>query len=81
MSRRSHLEPDKADFRLGRLAVREHLLTEEQLQEALLEQAREMAPGRLHRQLGLVLVSLGFLTVKNLAYLLVEQEKLRTRSQ
>jgi hypothetical protein len=81
MSRRNHLEPDKTDLRLGRLAVRANLITEEQLQAALFEQAREMAPGRLHRPLGLILVSLGFLSVDNLANLLGEQERLMTKSQ
>lgn len=65
-------------LRLGELAVRAGFLSETELQQALAEQQREAKTGRLPRQLGLILLSLGLLDEGDLIKLLSEQEKQRS---
>ena len=62
-------------LRLGELAVRAGLLSEPQLNRALAQQQQEAKQGRLPRQLGLILLSFGFLDETDLIKLLSEQEK------
>lgn len=68
---------DDRDIRLGSLALRAKLVTPVQLKEALSIQAREATEGRMPRQLGLILLSMGLLTEEQLLRLLNEQQRLR----
>jgi hypothetical protein len=70
---------DDRDIRLGSLALRARLVTPAQLKEALSLQAREATEGRMPRQLGLILLSMGLVTEQQLLRLLNEQQKLRGR--
>jgi len=62
-------------LRLGELALRAGLISEPQLNRALAQQQQEAKQGRLPRQLGLILLSFGFLDETDLIKLLSEQEK------
>ena len=62
------------DGRLGSLAVRMGLIRPAELQDALAEQARSIAEGKLPRQIGLILLSRGFLSETQLDQLLRQQE-------
>lgn len=64
--------------RLGELALEHRLLSEAQLKHALGQQEEDAKKGRLPRQLGIILLSLGFLAEVDLIRLLAEQEKQRT---
>jgi len=66
-----------ADHRLGALALRYSMVTQEQLQQALAIQAEEVARGKLPRQLGLILLARGLITETQLGTLLGHQQTLR----
>jgi WD40 repeat protein/tRNA A-37 threonylcarbamoyl transferase component Bud32 len=59
---------------LGTLAICQGLITEDQLQQALDEQTREVESGRTRRPLGKILVSRGYLTPPQLESLLDHQQ-------
>jgi len=67
-------------LRLGELALRAGLISQAQLKVALSQQGKEATSGRLPRQLGLILLSLGFLAEGDLIQLIAEQEKLKAPS-
>jgi hypothetical protein len=73
-------EPDLADdkdIRIGSIALRERLLSFAQLREALSLQAREAIDRKMPRQLGLIMLSKGFITEEQLGRLLLKQSELR----
>src|SRR5579863_3537477 len=68
------LEPT-LDLRLGQMAVRAKMLTPEQLQDALDEQARGVRRGRKKpRRLGVILAEKQYLSDTVILHLLEEQE-------
>jgi len=74
--------PDPAvepDIRLGSLAFKAGMITAEQLREALGAQAREAMDGKLPRQIGIILMTKGYLMPEQLAQLLQNQKALRQR--
>ena len=73
-----YLEPVlDPQIRLGSLALTFGLVTPAQLQEALSIQAQEASSGKLARQLGLILLSKGFLDELQLVMLVRKQQELR----
>lgn len=72
---------DGRRLRLGERALRAGLLSETQLNHALAQQAQEAKGGRLPRQLGVILLSLGFLAEEDLIALLSQQEKEREKEK
>lgn len=68
---------DERELLLGNLALKTHVITPEQLREALSIQAKEAVSGRLPRQLGLILLAKGFIREDQLGALLEEQRRRR----
>jgi hypothetical protein len=73
-------ETDLRDIRIGSLALRANLVSPEQIREALAIQAREAVAGKMARQIGLILVSKGYLTSEQLSNLLQQQGSLRKKA-
>lgn len=62
---------------LGNLALRNQLITPQQLREVLSIQAKEAVSGRLPRQLGIILLAKGYIKEDQLGMLLDEQRRRR----
>ncbi|MBV8880103.1 MAG: hypothetical protein JO332_09085 [Planctomycetaceae bacterium] len=71
-----HAEADP-ELRLGSLALRAGMITEEALHRALSTQAREAIGGKLPRQLGLILLADGVLNETQLDFLIRQQQTFR----
>ena len=71
--------PIEPDIRLGSLALKAGVITPEQLREALGAQAREATDGKLPRQIGIILLTKGYLSPEQLSKLLQDQQSLRRR--
>jgi len=69
--------PIEPDIRLGSLALKAGAITPEQLREALGAQAREATDGKLPRQIGIILLTKGYLSPEQLSKLLQDQQVLR----
>jgi len=70
--------PGDDELRLGGLALREGLVTVEQLMQALSIQAQEAKEGKLPRKIGIILLSGGLISEEQLENLLEKQIRLRT---
>ena len=70
-------DPRQSELRLGTLALHLRMVTALQLQQALTLQAREIAAGKLPRQVGLILLAGGMITEAQLDTLIDHQQTFR----